>query len=189
MLFHRFPVEYQMDSQDCGPASLKIIAKHFGKFYSLQYLRDRCGITREGVSLLDLSTGAESIGLRTLAIKCTIDDVVNSIPFPAIIFWNNNHFVVVYAADKKHVWVSDPAKGRVKYTHDQFRKGWYQKDEKQGILLAVEPAVDFKDSKAQKAQRKNSFSSILKYFFPYKSNFILVFAIDRKSTRLNSSHL
>lgn len=43
MLFHRFPVEYQMDSQDCGPASLKIIAKHFGKFYSLQFMRDRCG--------------------------------------------------------------------------------------------------------------------------------------------------
>lgn len=177
MLLNRFPVEYQMDSQDCGPASLKIIAKHFGKFYSLQYLRDRCGITKEGVSLLDLSTGAESIGLRTLAIKCTIEDVVNSIPFPAIIFWNNNHFVVVYAADKKHVRVSDPAKGRVRYTREQFRKGWYQKDEKQGILLAVEPAADFKDSKAQKEQRKNSFSSILKYFIPYKKNFMLVFTI------------
>ena len=177
MLLNRFPVEYQMDSQDCGPASLKIIAKHFGKFYSLQYLRDRCGITKEGVSLLDLSTGAESIGLRTLAIKCTIDDVVNSIPFPAIIFWNNNHFVVVYAADKKHIWVSDPAKGRIRYTREQFRKGWYQKDETQGILLAVEPTADFKDSEAQKAQRKNSFSSILKYFFPYKRNFTLVFII------------
>lgn len=156
MLFTRFPVEYQMDSQDCGPASLKIIAKHFGKFYSLQYLRDRCGITKEGVSLLDLSIGAESIGLRTLAIKCT--------------------FVVVYAADKKHIWVSDPAKGRVKYTLEQFRKGWYRKDEKQGVLLAVEPAADFKDSEAQKAQRKNSFSGILKYFLPYKNNFALVFS-------------
>lgn len=177
MLFNRFPVEYQMDSQDCGPASLKVIAKHFGKFYSLQYLRDRCGITKEGVSLLDLSTGAESIGLRTLAIKCTVDDVVNSIPFPAIVFWNDNHFVVAYAADRKHIWVSDPAKGRVKYTHGQFRKGWYRKDEKQGVLLAVEPAADFKDSKAQREQRKNSFSSILKYFLPYKNNFTLVFII------------
>ncbi len=177
MLFNRFPVEYQMDSQDCGPASLKIIAKHFGKFYSLQYMRDRCGITREGVSLLDLSTGAESIGLRTLAIKCTVDDVVNSIPFPAIIFWNNNHFVVVYAADKKHIRVSDPAKGRIKYTHEQFRKGWYQKDEKQGVLLAVEPTADFRDSKAQREQRKNSFSSILKYFLPYRNNFALVLII------------
>lgn len=177
MLLNRFPVEYQMDSQDCGPACLKIIAKHFGKFYSLQSLRDKCGITKEGVSLLDLSTGAESIGLRTLAIKCTVDDVVNSVPFPAIIFWKDSHFVVVYHANKKYVWVSDPAKGRVKYSHEEFRKGWYQKGVKQGVLLAIEPTAEFKDSKAEREQRKNTFSSILKYFTPYQRNFTLIFVI------------
>ena len=177
MLLNRFPVEYQMDSQDCGPACLKIIAKHFGKFYSLQSLRDKCGITKEGVSLLDLSTGAESIGLRTLAIKCTVDDVVNSVPFPAIIFWKDSHFVVVYHANKKYVWVSDPAKGRVKYSHEEFRKGWYQKGVKQGVLLAIEPTAEFKDSKAEREQRKNTFSSILKYFIPYQRNFTLIFVI------------
>lgn len=177
MLLNRFPVEYQMDSQDCGPACLKIIAKHFGKFYSLQSLRDKCGITKEGVSLLDLSTGAESIGLRTLAIKCTIDDVVNSVPFPAIIFWKDSHFVVVYYANKKYIWVSDPAKGRIKYTHEEFKKGWYQKGAKQGVLLAIEPTAEFKDSKAEREQRKNTFSSILKYFTPYQRNFTLIFVI------------
>ena len=177
MLLNRFPVEYQMDSQDCGPACLKIIAKHFGKFYSLQSLRDKCGITKEGVSLLDLSTGAESIGLRTLAIKCTIDDIVNSVPFPAIIFWKDSHFVVVYHANKKYIWVSDPAKGRIKYTHEEFKKGWYQKGAKQGVLLAIEPTAEFKDSKAEKEQRKNTFSSILKYFTPYQRNFTLIFVI------------
>ena len=177
MLLNRFPVEYQMDSQDCGPACLKIIAKHFGKFYSLQSLRDRCGITKEGVSLLDLSTGAESIGLRTLAIKCTIDDVVNSVPFPAIIFWKDSHFVVVYHANKKYIWVSDPAKGRIKYSHEELKKGWYQKGAKQGVLLAIEPTAEFKDSKAEREQRKNTFSSILKYFTPYQRNFTLIFVI------------
>ena len=177
MLLNRFPVEYQMDSQDCGPACLKIIAKHFGKFYSLQSLRDKCGITKEGVSLLDLSTGAESIGLRTLAIKCTSDDIVNSVPFPAIIFWKDSHFVVVYHANKKYIWISDPAKGRVKYTHEEFKKGWYQKGAKQGVLLAIEPTAEFKDSKAEKEKRKNTFSSILKYFTPYQRNFTLIFVI------------
>ena len=82
-MFKRFPIEYQMDSQDCGPASLKMIAKFYGKYYSLQYLRDKCGITKQGVSLLDISTGAESIGLRTLALRCSLDDVVYKVPFPA----------------------------------------------------------------------------------------------------------
>jgi ATP-binding cassette subfamily B protein len=166
-----------MDSQDCGPASLKIIAKYFGKYYSLQFLRDKCGMTREGVSLLDLSTGAESIGLRTLSIKCTIEDVVHKVPFPAILFWDESHFVVIYDANKKHVWVSDPAKGRVKYTHEEFRKGWYLKGENHGVLMAVEPMADFKDSEAQKEIKRNNFSSILKYFTPYKKSFALIICV------------
>lgn len=186
MWWKRFPVEYQMDSQDCGPASLKIIAKYFGKYYSLQYLRDRCGITKEGVSLLDLSYGAESIGLRTLPIKCTMEDVANSVPLPAIVFWKESHFVVIYATDKKYIWVSDPAKGRVKYTYEEFRNGWYQKEEKQGVLLAVEPAVDFKESEAEKKQKRNSLSGMLRYFFPYKKQFALIFCIMLAVTLLQA---
>lgn len=186
MRWKRFPVEYQMDSQDCGPASLKIIAKYFGRYYSLQYLRDRCGITKEGVSLLDISTGAESIGLRTLAIKCTLNDVVSRVPLPAIVFWNENHFVVVYNADKKYIWVSDPAKGRIKYTHEEFRKGWYPKEEENGVLLAVEPTVDFHKSEAEKTQRKSTFSGILRYFFPYKKQFGLVLGIMLMVTLLQA---
>lgn len=46
MILKKFPHEFQMDAKDCGPACLKIIAKYYGKYYSLQYLRDKCGITR-----------------------------------------------------------------------------------------------------------------------------------------------
>ena len=177
MILHRFPVDYQMDSQDCGPACLKIIAKYFGRFYSLQYLRDRCGITKQGVSLENLSTGAESIGLRTLAIKCTLDDIINKIPFPAILFWRDSHFIVVYHANKKYIWVSDPAKGRIKYTHEDFKAGWYKKGETLGVLLAIEPTIDFKRSKVEKEIEKNSFISILRYFIPYKNSFATIFFI------------
>lgn len=177
MILHRFPVDYQLDSQDCGPACLKIIAKHFGRFYSLQYLRDRCGITNQGVSLLDLSTGAESVGLRTLAIKCTLGDVVNQVPFPAIIFWKDSHFIVVYHANKKYIWVSDPAKGRIKYTHEEFKAGWYQKGETFGVLLAIEPTIDFQRSEVEKELEKNSFISMLRYFIPYKNSFATIFFI------------
>lgn len=177
MLWNRFPVEYQMDSQDCGPACLKMVARHFGKFFSLQYLRDRCGITKEGVSLHDLATGAESIGLRSLAVKCTVEELVASVPFPAVLFWNNNHFVVVYHADKKHVWISDPSKGRIKYSYKEFASGWCKDGEEIGVLLALEPTVSFSDSEEEKEQKKNSFSSILKYFYPYKGNFALILFI------------
>ena len=176
-MFKRFPVEYQMDSQDCGPACLKLIAKHFGRYYSLQMMRDKCGLAKEGVSLLALSTGAESIGLRTLSIRCTVEDIVLQVPLPAILFWNENHFIVVYHTNKKYIYVSDPAKGHVKYTHEEFQKGWYLKGENKGALLAVEPTVDFMETKAEREHKKNSFLSILRYFQPYIKDFTLVFVI------------
>lgn len=177
MMFKRFPTEYQMDAKDCGPASLKMVAKYFGRYYSLQYLRDKCGITKEGVSLLGISAAAESIGLHTAAFKCTIDDLILKVPFPVIVHWNEHHFVVVYHADKKNVWVSDPAKGHVKYTMEEFMAGWYPKNREKGVLLALEPTSDFKLSKQEKELEKNSFLSIIRYFTPYKQQFLLVFFV------------
>lgn len=177
MILKQFPVEYQMDSNDCGPASLKIIAKYFGKFYSLQSLRDKCGMTNQGISLLDISVGAENIGLRTLSIKCTILDIVNKVPFPAVIYWKDNHFIVVYHANKKYVWVSDPAKGLIKYSLKEFQEGWYQKNENCGVLLAVEPTINFHESKQEKEIKSKKVSHIINYFFPYKGNLALIFGI------------
>lgn len=177
MILKRFPTEYQMDAKDCGPASLKMVAKYFGRYYSLQYLRDKCGITKEGVSLLGISAAAESIGLHTAAFKCTIDDLILKVPFPVIVHWNENHFIVVYYANKKHVWVSDPVKGHVKYTKHEFMSGWYLKNEDKGVLLALEPTSDFKLSKQEKEQEKNSFLSMLRYFMPYKKQFLLIFFV------------
>lgn len=184
MILHRFPTEYQMDAKDCGPASLKMIAKYFGRYYSLQYLRDKCGITKEGVSLLGISAAAESIGLHTAAFKCTIDDVIMKVPFPVIIYWNENHFVVVYYANKKHIWVSDPCKGHVKYTRREFMEGWYLKNEDKGVLLALEPTADFKLSKQEKKQEKDSMISMLRYFMPYKKEFSLIFFVMLVATLL-----
>lgn len=176
-LFTRFPVEYQMDSQDCGPACLKIIAKYYGKYYSLQYLRDSCGITKEGVSMRDLSIGAERIGFHTLSLKVGLNDLVQRVSLPVILFWDASHFIVIYHADKRSIWVSDPAKGKIKYNHEEFRRGWYLPGETTGVLLALAPTADFHTSDAEREVRRNNFISILRYFSPYKKNFGLIFLI------------
>ena len=71
----KFPHYLQPDAMDCGPTCLRIVAKHFGRHYNLETLRELTWKTREGVSLLTISDAAEKIGFRTLAIKIHFDDL------------------------------------------------------------------------------------------------------------------
>jgi len=187
MLFNTFPHEYQMDAKDCGPACLKIIAKYYGKYYSLQYLRDLCGITREGVSFLDISYAAEKIGLRSLSVKATINDLVEKVPLPCIIHWDNNHFIVVYKTTKTKVYVSDPAKGLLSYSHEKFKKKWYKKEEASGVLMALEPMANFKQIEAhERIEKFKTFENLLNYFTPYKKAFGILFGVMLIATTLQA---
>jgi len=184
-LFEKFPIEYQLDKMDCGPATIKILAKYYGKYYSLQYLRDLCGITREGVSLLDISYGCEKIGLRTLAIKVDIAGLFHKVPLPGIVHWKNSHFIVVYKATKKKVYVSDPAKGLITYSIDEFIKGWYPNEGDRGVFLAIEPMADFAQKDVEdEMERKKTFDSVLAYFTPYKKSFNTIILVMLVATGL-----
>ena len=129
----RFPHYTQLDAMDCGTTSLRIVAQFYGRHYSLQNLRERCHITREGVSLLGISDAAESIGFRTTGVKITWHQLRDEANLPCIVHWNQQHFVVVYRIARKRgkwwVYVSDPASGLLKYTEEQFLKAWIQSRE------------------------------------------------------------
>jgi len=96
-----FPHYVQLDAMDCGPTCLRMIARYYGRSYNQQNLRERCFITREGVSMLGISDAAESIGMHTQGVKITLEQLVDNLPLPCILHWNQNHFVVLYKIGKK----------------------------------------------------------------------------------------
>lgn len=173
MAFKRFPVEYQLDKMDCGPACLKIIAKHYGRIYNLHFLRTLCGTTREGISVLNITNGAEKIGLKTRVVRCSFTQLLEVVPLPCIVHWRENHFVVVYDVNNREVAVSDPSKGLVKYSHKEFRKGWLKPEEKKGVVIGIEPEADFRDIHVgEKRSKRKSYSGILNYFKPYRKSIV-----------------
>lgn len=91
-----FPVYKQLDTMDCGPTCLRMVARYYGKTYSLQTLRERSFLTRLGVSLLGISDAAESIGMRTLGARLTFDQLAKEVPLPCIVHWKQDHFIIVY---------------------------------------------------------------------------------------------
>lgn len=164
---------------DCGPTCLRMVAKFYGKNYSLQNLRDRCHITREGVSLLGISDAAESIGFRTTGVKVTWRQMVEEMPLPCIVHWNQRHFVVVYDVVKKHgvykVMVADPASGLLEYTEEDFRGLWLESERKtEGIALILEPTPKFYEEESDDERRHYGFGYVLKYLRPYRTYIIQI---------------
>jgi ATP-binding cassette subfamily B protein len=96
-----FPYFKQLDSMDCGPSCLRMVAKYYGKNYTLQALRTRAFITKSGVSMLGISDAAECIGFRTRGYRLTWEQLRDEVPLPCIVHWNQRHFVVVYEIRKK----------------------------------------------------------------------------------------
>jgi ATP-binding cassette subfamily B protein len=165
-----FPVYKQLDSMDCGPTCLRMVARHYGKSYSLQTLRERSFITRLGVSLLGVSDAAETIGIRTLGARLTFEQLAQEVPLPCIVHWKQDHFVIVYKIKKDQVYVADPGHGLITCTRQEFLANWLstkREGEDRGVALLLEPTPDFY-TQEDESVNKSSFFFLFAYLKPYK---------------------
>lgn len=173
----RFPHYTQPDSKDCGPTCLKIVAKHYKKNFSLQYIRNISETTRSGSSLLDLSDAAEKMGFRSLGVKISYRDLQEA-PLPCILHWNKSHFVVLYDIGKSKkksaakLKISDPGHGLLEFTKDEFLISWIGNNvdvkTEDGVALLLEPTPKFYDDSLKEEKTKLDFSFLSKYLFKYK---------------------
>ncbi|MGE4586842.1 MAG: peptidase domain-containing ABC transporter [Mangrovibacterium sp.] len=165
----RFPCFKQYDAMDCGPACLKMVAKYYGKSFSLEFLRGKSYLSREGVSLLGISDAAEAIGMRTLGTRVSLEQLTADVPLPCIVHWNQNHFVVVYAVRKEFVYVADPAFGSVRYSFAEFKQHWLggvSDSERKGICLMLQPSPGFYEC-GEEERGPEGFSFLWRYFRPH----------------------
>lgn len=175
-LYRPFPYCHQEDAMDCGPASLRMVALHYGKEYSLATLRERCFITREGVSMQGISDAAESIGMRTVGVRVTFRQLADDVPLPCILHWNQCHFVVCYKIknrrkDQSDIYIADPACGKAKYKKEEFLKCWLstvRNGEPQGLALLLEPGPEFGRMEDERRSGRRDMVSFLRYFLPYR---------------------
>ena len=176
----KFPHYRQLDSMDCGPTCLRMIAKYYGRTYSPQTLRERSFITREGVSMLGISDAAESIGFRTLAVRITLKQLREDVPLPCILHWNQNHFVVCYdIRNTRRGWVyriADPASQLVEYAEGEFGKCWLSTradGEEKGAALALETTPVFYEQAGEPEERRQrGLGFFFRYLSPYRQQLV-----------------
>ncbi|MCX6325243.1 MAG: peptidase domain-containing ABC transporter [Bacteroidia bacterium] len=168
-----FPFVKQPDAMDCGPSCLKMVAGFYKLSFSLDSLRKKCYITREGVSFLGLSEAADSLGFRTIGVKIHFEMLNENVPLPCIVHWRQKHFIVVYKIKNDKIWVADPAVGLVKYNREEFVKSWASTiadGKPAGLVLIIEPTPALFENENE-PEKVGGFKFLFKYFRLYRKYF------------------
>ena len=181
----------QFDQMDCGPACIRMVASAYGKDYPLSYLRTLAHLTREGVSVAGIRDALKEIGMNSATFEMTLDQLAEKCPMPAILHWDQNHFVVIEGVKSSKVngqWsmvngqsfkIANPAYGRHRHDAESMAKHWLNGDK--GVVIAIEPTQAFYDHEPVK--EKHSFWRFAKkYVWPFRAQmgvlaFSMVFGI------------
>lgn len=175
-----FPHITQPDSMECGTTCLRMIAKFYGREYSAETMQRICLVTREGVSMLSLSDAAEYLGFRTVCGRMTLEKMVEQRPFPCILHWNQEHFVVLYDVKTRRdgeriFYIADPAKNLLRIDEDTMRDAWIStrsRGEEKGIIMALVPTPAFYERHGDSGKTENPIQFLWGYIKPYRKYFV-----------------
>lgn len=132
----RVPTMLQMEAVECGAAALGMVLAYHGLWLPLERLREACQVTRDGATAASLLRAARSFGMEAKGWRVEPVALAQH-RFPAIAFWQMNHFVVIEGVSRGRVQINDPAHGRRSIDAAEFDGAFT------GILLTFAPTPAF----------------------------------------------
>jgi ABC-type bacteriocin/lantibiotic exporter with double-glycine peptidase domain/CRP-like cAMP-binding protein len=126
----------QLEAVECGAASLTMILRYHGHHAELPDVRERCGVSRDGVNAKNILRVARDFGLEAGARRLEPEDL-RALARPAILHWQMNHFVVLESCGPDGARIVDPAFGPRKVSPEELDRSFT------GICLELEPGHGF----------------------------------------------
>ncbi|MEH1917928.1 peptidase domain-containing ABC transporter [Nostoc sp.] len=169
----KYQIVLQHTEEDCGAASLATIAKHYGRTFTLNRVREAVGTGSRGTSLLGLKRGAEVLGFNARQVKASpqLIDQLDQAPLPAIIHWKGYHWVVLYGQKGKKYVIADPGVGIRHLTRQELMAGWNN-----GVMLLLTP--DDSRFYQQESDKIGGLGRYLQRVWPYRSILAQAIAIN-----------
>ncbi|MEE1298103.1 MAG: peptidase domain-containing ABC transporter [Muribaculaceae bacterium] len=131
----------QLEHSDCGITCIRIIAYFYGVDIPLKFLRSICDISRVGISIRDILSATKKIGFEANAVKVSAEDILK-MPLPAILYWENKHYIVLYKIKNNKFYIADPGRGKLILDNEEFLNSWLYGNS-MGLAIVLAPKEEF----------------------------------------------
>ena len=145
------PAILQMETTECAAACLGMILAYHGQWVPLEALRVRCGVSRDGSNAANMMRAAREFGLAAQGFRSERTQLFG-VPFPMVVFWNFDHFVVLEGIKGNKAYINDPAEGPRRLSLAEFDEGYT------GFCFSFEPGPEFRRGGARPSVIRGLFS-------------------------------
>ncbi len=167
LLSKKTPRVIQMEAAECGAAVLSMILGYYGRYVSLEELRTACGVSRDGASAYNIIEAAKDYGMEAEGYELTFDEI-EEMELPLILFWKENHFIVLERIQGNRAFINDPATGPRWIHTDELKAGYSE--------LAIEcvPSPEFEPG----GKSLHLFPRLIERIRPYKQSLYYLLAVQ-----------
>ena len=150
----KVPVIMQMTAQEGGAACLCMILAYYGKWMSLEEVGNDSDVSKDGSNFSNISMAAEGYGMKTELRTLTAEELLANGPFPCIIRWDRNHYMILNGLHARRISLNDPAKGDYYVSVGNFKEHFA------GECLFMEPGEDFEPGGEEKNFWKTAWNKL-----------------------------
>lgn len=121
MRMKKIKPEYQTLQNECGTCCIAMILKYYNVDTDISSINIDIELGRDGVSLLQIKKYFEKKQFRVKVYHSSIS-AFEKVKLPAIITWEENHYVILEKITKNSIIIVNPNSGREKLDYSQLKK-------------------------------------------------------------------
>ncbi|EOS24506.1 hypothetical protein C806_02017 [Lachnospiraceae bacterium 3-1] len=164
-MIHKRKVPYveQMQQTECGLCCATMILRYYKGQDRVTKIRETLEAGRDGLKLSYIADYLRKRGMETRIYKADIS-ALDKLPLPAIIFWNNEHFVVLEKIKNDINYIVDPAFGRRKVDRETMEQSYCN------VVMVVQPTENYKPIK----EKSNNWNIVLEHMKKRKKAMLVI---------------
>lgn len=133
----------QLTQSECGTCCVLMLLRYYGSKESMKEVQDELDAGRDGVSIKQIKNYFLQKKMDVKIYEAHSIKSISQVKLPCIIYWNNNHYVVLEKIKKDKYEIIDPAEGRMRLTEKEFIESF------SNIIVQVQPTTEFIPAKKQ----------------------------------------